>query len=204
MTDGGQELARRYNRIRAVALKKLESELDPMLHYHNVLHTRDDVLPATIRLAEMEGITVENKYSLRIAALFHDMGFIQRYDDNEILAVRMLERMLPEFGVMPSQIRQISDFVMATRMPQNPGSLEERIICDADLFSLGRDGFFSRSYRLKREISHFLHPIGEKEWLEGQVAFLEEHAYFTNSAKSLRDAGKERNISLLREMVSTL
>ena len=127
MTDGGQQLARRYKRIRAFALKKLESELDPMLHYHNVLHTRDDVLPATIRLAKMEGITGENEYSLRLAALFHDMGFIERYCDNEILAVRMIERMLPEFGVLPSQIRKISDYIMATRMPQNPGSLEERI-----------------------------------------------------------------------------
>jgi hypothetical protein len=46
------------------------------------------------------------------------------------------------------------------------------------------------------------HAISWSEWLQQQLQFLQAHRYFTPEAAALRDAGKLRNIELLRQLSS--
>jgi len=160
------------------------------------------VLPAASRLAEMEGIAGEPLWLLQTGALFHDIGYIRQYGENEPIAAEMALTSLPDFDYTPDQIEVVAGIILATRMPQRPRTLLEQIVCDADLDSLGRDDFFILSMKLRSEHRAFVGPVSLREWLTRQLAFLAGHSYFTSSAKTLRDHGKRENIEELKSLLS--
>jgi len=187
-----------FNTVKEYVRERLEKELDPRLCYHDIRHTLDDVLPATARLAEREDIGGEDLNLLLTGALFHDIGYMEQYDNNEPIAVQMAEDTLPGFGYTPNQIEVVSRIILATRMPQKPSDLLEEIMCDADLDSLGRNDFFILSMKLHKELCTFSRYISVEEWPRLQLAYLESHTYFTNAAKTLRNEFKRKNIEELR------
>ena len=63
--------------VKAYVLGRLENELSPKLTYHGLHHTRDDVLPAAIRLAKLVNLSHADTLLLKTAALFHDTGFME-------------------------------------------------------------------------------------------------------------------------------
>ena len=67
--------------------------------------------------------------------------------------------------------------------------------------SLGRDDFLEISKALWRERASLGIPHSWPEWLELQLLFLRSHQYFTEVARTLRDAGKQRNIEHLQELI---
>ncbi len=185
--------------------KRLEEELPPNLSYHGIHHTRDDVLPAAGRLAVLAGLPEEDSLMLRTAALYHDIGFVERYQHNEIVAARIAAESLPQFGYNPSQIEAIRGIILATQMPQSPRTFAQQLICDADLDSLGREDFFTVSMNLLNEmriISGF--DVSLEEWYKIQVAFLSNHTYFTQTARNLREPGKQRNIQELHRRLAEI
>lgn len=189
------EQARRY------ALRRLERELSPKLTYHNLEHTRDDVVPATERLADWEKIGRADLLLLSTAAYYHDIGFVLQRVEHEAASSRLAAQILPGFGYGPEQIQIIHGLIMATRLPQTPHTLLEQMIVDADLDSLGRGDFLERSHALRDELGAFGQPIGLDEWYRRQLEFLQSHRYFTAAARALRDDQKTRNIEMLRELL---
>lgn len=190
-----------YAGAKKYVLERLERELSPMLFYHSVQHTRDDVLPAAKRLAKIAGIGGEDLLLLKTAALYHDAGYLQRYEQNEEIAVQIVEETLPSFGFAPAQIKIISQMIMATKMPQSPQTFLEQILCDADMDTLGRDDFFVTSQLLRLELMVYNAPIGLRDWYEFQLYFLDNHTYFTDEARSLRDKGRLKNLAEVRTLL---
>jgi len=183
-------------------LGRLSRELAPELTYHGVHHTRDDVLPAAERLATISCLDDEQTLLLRTAALFHDVGFLERYLDNELLAVRIAEDTLPRFAFSDRQIALIGHIILATRLPHRPASFLQALMCDADLDSLGREDFLTTSHNLRKELGVFDEEIDLGEWYRRQLDFLQQHTYFTTAAQSLRNRGKQDNILRLRRRLS--
>ena len=66
-------------------LDRIEKELPAIYSYHCVRHTIDVIVSVEI-IGRGEGITDEELLLLKIAALFHDSGFIVDYRDHEQLA----------------------------------------------------------------------------------------------------------------------
>ncbi|NDJ76941.1 MAG: HD domain-containing protein [Chloroflexi bacterium] len=184
------------------ALTRLENDLPPNLFYHGVKHTRDDVVPAAQRLAQYENIRGESRLLLLTAAWYHDVGFIERPTDNEVLAVETAYEMLPGFGYTPQHLQVIRGIIMATKWPQSPHTLLEQIMADADLDSLGRDDFLCTSLSLRDEIQATGAEIDLLEWYKGQIEFLSAHEYFTAAAHALRTANKYRNINMLEDLIA--
>lgn len=192
------EGARRY------ALARLERELPPELTYHNLFHTRDDVLPAVQRLAALEGIDPEETRLLEVAAVYHDIGFTVQRQDHERIGAEIAAEVLPRFGFSPAQIAAIQDMILATRLPQGPQTPLEAILADADLDILGREDFFARNEALRAELAASGAPVEREQWMASQLQVLENHRYFTASARSQRDAGKRRHTQALKEMLAQL
>ena len=96
-----------------------------------------------------EKVNPEEYFILKTAVLFHDMGYIDQYNDNEIFGVKYAEKILPKYNFSKSQIKKISNLISATKVPQNPKNKLEKIICDADLDYLGRVDFLEISDSLK-------------------------------------------------------
>jgi uncharacterized protein len=188
-----------FERASQYALERLEQELPETLCFHSLAHTRDDVVPAVERLAAMEGIEGEELLLLRTAAFFHDIGFIERYNDHESVSIRIAGEALPSFGYTAQQIEGISNMILATKLPQSPQNLLEEILADGDLDNLGRDDFAERSRLLRAEQEVLGISVSDEVWYERQLEFLQNHEYFTDAARRLRDAKKQQNLQELIE-----
>ncbi len=176
-------------------IQRLRSELSPALHYHCLAHTLD-VAEATRRLIETEKITVEAGILVETAALFHDAGMIYQYADHESRSAEMAMQILPGFGYSKASLDEVSALIMSTRLPQQPHSLHEQVICDADLDYLGRSDFFINAFKLRLEWQvNGIRSTTLAEWLDIQVDFLGDHQYFTKSAVKLREATRKSNLA---------
>lgn len=183
------------------ALQRLQDELSPALTYHNLWHTRDDVMPATERLALACGLPAHERRLLVVAAAYHDIGFVCQYENHERAGAEIAAELLPRFGFMRKEISRIASLILATRLGARPERLSQAILADADLDVLGREDFLARGQLLWQELLAVRPASSRQIWLEEQVAFLQRHRYFTPAARALREPGKQRNRRLLDELV---
>jgi uncharacterized protein len=197
-----------YDAAVEYALTRLRNELSPQLTYHNLWHTQCGVIPAVRRLARACDVSEKEEHLLVVAAAYHDIGFIEQYEDHEEVGARLAARALPRFGFEQEDVECIQELIRATCLRTRPEGRrpEDRlrqIIADADLDVLGRDDFMVRSEMLWREVAAVQSPAptSRKVWLQEQLAFLQWHRYFTPEAKALRDEGKRRNIVLVEKLI---
>lgn len=188
-------------RAAAYALTRLSRELPEQLWYHSVAHTRDDVLPAAERLAAQEGLDGEELLLLKTAALFHDLGFLERVQQHEEASIAIAREALPGFGYAPAQVEAVAQLIHATILPQAAKTRLEQLLADADLDVLGREDFFAKSALLRRERTALGETFTDEAWHRSQLAFLEQHCYFTAAARRLRGPGKQRNIEGLKRLL---
>ena len=193
-----------FEKAKQYALQRLKTELLPGLYYHSLKHTTNDVVPATEKLAEDEGINGESLDLLLTAAWFHDLGFIEARDGHEAIGARIASEVLPGLGFRNEQIQTVRNIIMATVLPQSPQTILDRIMADADLDVLGRDDFMLHNGNLRRELAAFGQEFSDLQWFSDQLRFLETHAYFTVSARALRDAGQARNVTELKKTLEEI
>ncbi len=190
-----------FSGARNYILDRLKNELKPTLYYHSFEHTLD-VEQAALRLISMENLDTETAIFIQAAALFHDAGMLVTYDHHEEASIDFMRDVLPGFSFNEYAVEQIAGLINVTKMPQKARTLPEKILCDADLDPLGRDDFFISSFRLRLEWQdNGLFQCTFKEWIQGQISFLEHHHYFTKSEIRLRQKQKFKNISELKELI---
>jgi ligand-binding sensor domain-containing protein/class 3 adenylate cyclase/predicted metal-dependent HD superfamily phosphohydrolase len=189
-----------YRNAEKFILKLLEEKLPENLHYHGVHHTLD-VTRAAEMLALREGVTGEELYLLKTAALYHDAGFCQQYSANEPVGVKMSQEILPNFGYTEEQIEIISGLIHVTAIPHDPKNHLQQIMCDADLDYLGRDDFDDISVTLKQELMDKEIVKDSRHWDEIQVKFFNMHKFFTKTSIGLRN---EKKAMHLREVEQRL
>jgi len=181
-------------------LQRMRNELDPNLFYHNVPHVLD-VVQAAQMIGTSEQISDSEMELLRVAALFHDAGFLVRAENHEEIGCDIAKNFLPGFGYTTQEITVICEIIMATRVPHDPKNLLEKIICDADLDYLGREDFFTTGYNIYREF-RVRNVIGDmRDWNELQVKFLSSHHYFTDTAIQLRSAKKAEHLQIIEQLL---
>lgn len=202
-----------FEGFRDYTFGRLERELAPNLFFHGVHHTRDDVLPASERLAFKEGIYGEDLLLLKTGSVGHDTGYLWQYFKNEPLGVKYVEDEAPRFGYSKGQIERVGQIIMPTQLQSidgklvqvpDPDDILQLLICDSDLYHLGGEDFFVKGENLRRELAEYGKANSPTEWLKIQLDFQLGHSYFTNAAKSLRNEGKERNIKKLREALGLM
>jgi predicted metal-dependent HD superfamily phosphohydrolase len=187
-----------YRSIYSHIIAKLQNELSPRFTYHSIDHTLD-VLEQTQQIAAREDIhTEENLFLLKVAALYHDSGFLFIYSGHEEKGCELGKKELPGFGLTSLQIKKICGMIMATKIPQLPKNRMEEIICDADLDYLGRDDFEPISNSLYKEFLDFGFVKNHHDWMQKQIGFFELHHYFTKSSQQLRHPQKMSRLAKLK------
>lgn len=189
-----------YEKLKAHIQSRLETEFQPCFYYHNLDHTID-VCDATLRLAKLEGVDSYHTIILTTAALLHDIGMLDDFMDHEAASAKVALKILPDFEYSKTEIEEVYNLIMATRIPQEASTLDEMIICDADLDYLGRDDFFMIAHRLRCEWKCQGQSYSLKEWYTMQAAFLMKHHYFTRSAIQLREATKQLHLQQILELL---
>jgi len=180
--------------------------LNKNLYYHNLDHTKD-VIESVERLYRLEKLLrlkkvfEEEILDLKTGALCHDTGFLIRYKENEQAGAGIARGSLGIYGYAKKQIKKIARMIMPTKFPQNPKTLLEKILCDADVDNFGREDFFEKGELMRRELEEQGIKMSDKEWYGNTLKLLEGHSYFTDSAKKLRQERKEENIRKLKELL---
>jgi ligand-binding sensor domain-containing protein/class 3 adenylate cyclase/predicted metal-dependent HD superfamily phosphohydrolase len=182
-----------YYKAERHIMQLLEKRLSKNLHYHSIAHTKD-VVTAVERIALLEGVTDEGLFLLKSAATYHDAGFIEQYDKNEPIGVRLAGEILPKYGYTETHIERIKELIFVTEIPHKPKNKLEEIICDADLDYLGRDDFHEIADKLRRELKEHGKIESDRQWDEIQVMFLKKHKYFTKTAIKTRRKKKKENL----------
>ena len=189
----------RFQAIKQKVLTILEQQLDPRLTYHNLAHTKD-VMAQVERIAHGEQITHANDIMLlRVAALFHDTGFLHTYNHHEDKSCEILMETLEADDLKPWELDKVKGMIMATKIPQTPHNHLEQIICDADLDYLGRNDFEPISEGLKREFLIYGVISQEADWDPLQIRFFESHNYFTLTCKQDRNPKKQLHLQQLKQ-----
>jgi predicted metal-dependent HD superfamily phosphohydrolase len=176
----------------------LSAQLDKKLIYHNTGHTLD-VIKQSERIARAEGVSSDTDLLLlKVAALFHDTGFLYVYTGHEDKSCDIaVEKLNSHFS--KTDMDTICGLIMATKVPQEPHSLLQQIICDADLDYLGRNDFKKLSNCLKHEFLDFGIVKNEAEWEKKQISFFEGHHYFTRTSIEQRLPLKKQHLAKLKE-----
>ncbi len=187
-----------FEHAKQYARQRLERELSPELTYHSLEHTSQDVVPAAQVFAAGEGIQGDDLRLLLTAAWFHDLGFIEVRPGHEAVGIRLAAEVLPGLGYSAAELQVVAGMIQATVVPQQPTTLLEEILADADLDVLGRDDFWPRNVKLRQETAFFGKAFTDADWYAGQLMFVEAHTYFTATARALRDAGQRQSVALLR------
>lgn len=181
---------------------KLKSLLPDELLYHDLAHT-SNVEKAAIRYAQLEGINDRDLMLLRTAVYFHDAGFIVSYHANENIGIQMAKNSLPKYGYSEADIQIICNIIEATKTFVKPQTILEEIMCDADHDYLGRADYTYVSGKLRQELENFGEKMTEKEWIEFQLHYLMHvHEYYTETAKNIRQSGKNLRISELQSQLN--
>jgi len=186
----------RYLEAKKYILQRLRNELSPNLYYHGLQHTLD-ILKSAISIGKQEKISRYEMQLLKTSALFHDSGFMVSKKEHEKKSCKLAREALPQFQFSTEEIKRICGMIMATRIPQTPKNHLEEIICDADLDYLGTDDYANISAELFKELNH-RSPLSQKDWLNIQVKFLEDHHYFTSTARKLRASKKTQTLRKLK------
>ena len=91
--------------------------------------------------------------------------------------------------------------VTESSMETDENDILQKIICDADLDSLGRDDFFVVCDNLRRELGDYGIKKSLRKWYEDEIVFLENHNYFTKAARLLKNDVKLRNLEEIKYLL---
>lgn len=189
-----------YEKAYDYLMPKLEKNLPAHLTYHNANHTKE-VIRVAEHLARTELLTGHETEILRTAALYHDAGFLEGYDNHEELSCKIARESLSQFGYRPEDVEHVCRLIMATRFNQKPADKLEEILCDADLSYLGTENYFSIAESLFMELQKEGKLKTWDEWQKLQFKFLENHHYYSSSAKRLYTGTKSHNFLLFKSGV---
>lgn len=182
-----------YNHITT----RLATELSPSYSYHQLSHTLY-VLNASEIIASWESVEGEDLNLLKIAALYHDVGFLITHEEHEQHSQQIAKAELPGFGLSNGQIERICAMIQATRIPQTPLDHLSCILCDADLFYMGFEAYDETAGLLFAELRNLNKINSNKEWLTLQINFLSKHSYHTDSVRNKLSAAKNEHLERLK------
>jgi len=183
--------------------QRLENNLPNYLFYHDAAHTKD-VIEKSIFLAEKEELNKSEIDLIKVAALFHDAGFMIGRKDHEEKSCQLATKELPEYNFSKEQIRTICGMINATRIPQKTHNSYEDIVADADLFYLGTNTYDYYSNKLYLELKHYRPQLTEEEWLKIQLDFLKSHSFHTKYGIEVLAPIKQKHLKKLMKLWTQL
>lgn len=179
-----------YLKLRRIVLNQLENGLPKHLTYHNLDHVLD-VLEVCNQYIKRNKIKGDDAYLLRIGAIAHDMGFLKTIVNHEEVGAEMAAEIMASLDMKSKHIEVVKGLILATKIPQNPKTELQQIICDSDLDYLGRNDYPEISSRLYLEFKATNVIKTDEDWKNLQISFLTKHEFHTSFAKKYRAPKKQ-------------
>ncbi len=174
------------------------------LPFHNVHHTLE-VYKNTSKIAAFEGLSETEVEPVLLAALFHDTGNAITFKGHEELSASNAAAFLEKEKYGDTRIPEVVRCIKATEMPQTPLSKLEGILCDADLFHLGRKDFFVHNELLRTEWEQYHKKFySNYRWYSINIEFLNQHEFHTGYGKQFLEPVKLKNSELFQSLLTNM
>ncbi|MEO0330455.1 MAG: Pycsar system effector family protein [Bacteroidota bacterium] len=171
----------------------------PHLLYHNLTHTKRVVNKVQL-ISEHSKLTNADKTMLEMAAWFHDIGYLETYENHEDASIRIAEDFLAKREVDQLAIATVSDTINSTKPNVVPQNKLQQILSDADMLHLSSKDYLHYSELIRKERSNVLGKIKKKQWIAESIKLFEQHQYYTDYAQSNFDESKESNLKKMKQM----
>ena len=183
----------------AYVFKLLSRKLGPEYSYHNFSHSAE-VVEAVSEIGKAIGLEGADLEAVVLAAWFHDTGVTEVYRKHEGASADIAEHFLKKHDYDKDAIDAVRRCIMVTDLGTTPTTLQEKVICDADLLHIGRKRFWKRSSMLRAELEAVGgEKLSEEDWPKRQRQFIEGRSLNTEYAQTQYGARLEKN----RGMVAT-
>lgn len=141
----------------------------------------------------------ETATALKLAALFHDVGYRTNYDDHEPEGIRIFKGFANENGIELSTIDSVSDLIEYTRKDHNDlNNPLAKVMHDIDRVSMGMPNFVNEGLQLRKEWQYFKGlNADDKEWFSFQVDYLNRTEFKTEHGRLNYNNQRLKNIEVL-------
>lgn len=195
-----EELRRFFDLQLPKVLQVMREELDVHLFFHDIRHTLD-VLEQAVAIGAREEVTAEELCLLKIAALYHDYGYIRGRKEHEENSVCLFLRDASDYHLTSEQKQRIVSCIRATNFFRKPEGLLEKIIADANLDYLGREDFMQHDQTIYLEYLSDGDVLCRKDWYERLIKFLNSHQFYTATSIIRRSDKKTENMAYVKSML---
>jgi len=161
----------------------LDEKLANEFYYHDFRHAMAVKGYAEIIAKECD-LNETNVNLLRIAALFHDTGFIDSIENHVEHSIEIVTDFLNNHLIDEESINSITKIIQATKMPQNPTNKLSEILCDADLMYIAEDKCYEHMEAMYEEAITTHEEYSNRNLFDLEtIRFFSNHTYFTDFGK---------------------
>ena len=166
--------------------------------FHDSRHTKD-VVRAAEEMAQYYKLHEEDHFVVLCAAYFHDLGYCHGgVSGHEERSANLAQSFLAQEGVSSEVQDEVKGCIMATRMPQHPNTLLEKIVADADLFHFGCASFTERNKLMHQEAEQLSkNKISKSLWRDLTIQLMKSHQYHTDYAQEKLAKNKQKHLEEL-------
>ncbi|WNJ21463.1 Pycsar system effector family protein [Pontibacter sp. G13] len=183
----------------AYAREILVHQLNGDYTYHTVGHT-EQVVDAVVEIGQEVGLTSDQMDLIKLAAWFHDLGYIETYIGHEEASMRIARDFLEKREMPATMIEQVEGLIFATRLDQEPKDRLQAVLKDADLYNLALPEALDNSEKIRQEWKVFCdREFSEEEWLDFNYRFFRDYQYYTEYALTKLEPAKGENTALLKK-----
>ncbi|SDJ79257.1 Predicted metal-dependent phosphohydrolase, HD superfamily [Catalinimonas alkaloidigena] len=174
--------------------------LSPKIRYHTIEHAQA-VASACKDIGEHSGLSDAELEVVQLAGWLHDTGYgVNGPLNHEEESKKIASAFLTGEHYDAQRLGQVLGCIDATRMPQSPKTLAEKVVCDADLCHLASDTYFRSAKLLKQEVAAVRgQKIGKAKWLQGNQDFFNTHDFFTEYARNNLQPLKDKNLEQIQQ-----
>lgn len=184
--------------IREEVYQLFDKSEDECYVYHSIKHT-EYVAKAAAEIANHFQLSERDFFVVLAAAWFHDIGYLIDCHKHESEGAQKSAVFLERNGVPQADIKAITGCILATKLPQSPDNLLEKIVCDADFYHLGTDQFLKNNMMLLEEVRALKSKeISEEKWRKSTVELIKKHHYHTDYCRLLLNDKKKRNLDSMQ------
>lgn len=171
--------------------------------FHSVDHTRS-VVEKAIEWAKACKLESADSEALQLAAMFHDLGYLSRYDDHESQGVKMFLDFAREHDVSENQQKAVKRLIESTRKTHSDFTDPLcAIMHDIDRAGMGMPDFIEQGLKLREEWGHFKDlETNDAEWFAFQIEYLSKTKFKTDHGILNYSDQKQKNLESLKELLT--
>ncbi len=184
--------------------KTILESLPEKFTFHNINHTLE-VVAAVDEIGKNIKISNEQLEVAKIAAWFHDTGFSVSYDEHEKHSCQIAEEFLNKEGYDLKKIDRVKSCINATHLREEPETICEETLCDADMMHLCNNNYFDQLELLRKERKSILqlNPT-DYEWHQENMHFLSKQVFHTTYGKNELEPLKRKNIKKQEKLIKKI